>query len=94
MLLLLTAPAEARQRTNTDCTFTVLFYEGKYFTSFGSIFPVEDIIAVIPPHQVCMSSEQHISQPHIHTQHVPVHISTHVPPTTPHTSHFLSPPAA
>ena len=43
---------EARQRTHLPCNFSVLFYAGKYFMSFGSIFPVEDIIGVIPPAQV------------------------------------------
>lgn len=44
--------AEARQRTNLPCDFRVVFYAGKYFPSFGSIFPVEDIIEVIPPELV------------------------------------------
>eukprot|EP00775_Hariotina_reticulata_P003919 gene3919-4173_t len=39
---------EARQRTASPCNFEVIFYEGKYFPSFGSIFPVEDVIDVIP----------------------------------------------
>ncbi len=48
--------AEARTRTQLPCKFSVLFYEGKYFSSFGSIFPVEDIIHVIPPEQVHASA--------------------------------------
>eukprot|EP00879_Flechtneria_rotunda_P025238 GHRR01026809.1.p1 GENE.GHRR01026809.1~~GHRR01026809.1.p1 ORF type:complete len:472 (+),score=154.55 GHRR01026809.1:87-1502(+) len=40
---------EARKRTGLPCTFSVMFYEGRYFSSFGSIFPVEDIIKLIPP---------------------------------------------
>jgi hypothetical protein len=44
--------AEARKRTGLPCNFSVLFYAGKYFTSFGSIFPVEDVISVVPPGQV------------------------------------------
>jgi hypothetical protein len=49
--------AEARQRTNLPCNFSVLFYAGKYFSSFGSIFPVEDIVGVIPPAQVSNTGE-------------------------------------
>jgi hypothetical protein len=48
LLVLVVLVAEARQRTSLPCNFKVLFYEGKYFSSFGSIFPVEDIIDVIP----------------------------------------------
>lgn len=42
---------EARQRTSLTHPFQVVFYAGKYFPSFGSIFPAEDIIAVIPQHE-------------------------------------------
>lgn len=44
--------AEARKRTALPCNFTVKFYKGKYFSSFGSIFPVEDIVKVIPQDMV------------------------------------------
>lgn len=43
---------DARKRTGLPCNFTVKFYEGKYFPSFGSIFPVEDIVKVIPKEMV------------------------------------------
>jgi hypothetical protein len=50
--LLCFAVTEARKRTQLPCNFTVKFYGGKYFPSFGSIFPVEDIVKLIPREQV------------------------------------------
>jgi hypothetical protein len=44
--------AEARKRTGLPCKFRVLFYDGRYFPSFGSIFPTSDIITVIPREMV------------------------------------------
>jgi hypothetical protein len=51
-LLLTAVAAEARKRTGLPCNFSVKFYGGKYFPSFGSIFPVEDIVKLIPREQV------------------------------------------
>ncbi|WIA36591.1 hypothetical protein OEZ86_007880 [Tetradesmus obliquus] len=39
---------EARKRTGLPCNFSVKFYAGKYYSSFGSIFPVEDIVKLVP----------------------------------------------
>jgi hypothetical protein len=49
------AVTEARKRTQLPCNFAVKFYGGKYFPSFGSIFPVEDIVKLIPREQVTES---------------------------------------
>eukprot|EP00878_Enallax_costatus_P018725 GHUV01019729.1.p1 GENE.GHUV01019729.1~~GHUV01019729.1.p1 ORF type:complete len:327 (+),score=66.40 GHUV01019729.1:368-1348(+) len=50
---------EARKRTGLPCNFTVKFYGGRYFSSFGSIFPVEDIVKIIPQdmHDVAILEE-------------------------------------
>jgi hypothetical protein len=37
----------------------VKFYAGKYFPSFGSIFPVEDIVKLIPREMVSRKSARH-----------------------------------
>lgn len=44
--------AEARKRSGLPCDFDVLFYDGKYFPSFGSIFPLQDVVEAIPQHLV------------------------------------------
>ena len=46
------AVAEARKRTGLPCNFTVRFYGGRYFSSFGSVFPIEDIVKIIPEDMV------------------------------------------